>query len=181
MNLLFRFIKTILLGLLSREEKRHVLDPSVMTMRVWPTDLDLNFHMNNGRYLSIMDLGRTDMMVRSGMLKPVLKNGWMPVIAAANMRYRRSLEPLQKYLLKSRLVCWDEKWVFIEQTFETMDGKTAAVGVVKATILTKKGTLPTADLIAALGHEDLQSPPMPQDIAVWMAAEQGLARRAVAA
>ena len=33
-------------------------------MRVLPNDLDLLWHMNNGRYLSLMDQGRVDLMVR---------------------------------------------------------------------------------------------------------------------
>lgn len=38
-------------------------------MRVWPGDLDISLHMNNGRYLTIMDLGRLRFCfaVRSGM------------------------------------------------------------------------------------------------------------------
>lgn len=30
---------------------------SIVTFRVWPHDLDLSVHMNNGRYLTLMDLG----------------------------------------------------------------------------------------------------------------------------
>ena len=33
-------------------------------MRVWPNDLDTNAHMNNGRYLTLMDLGRFDLMTQ---------------------------------------------------------------------------------------------------------------------
>ena len=31
---------------------------------VAPTDLDINLHMNNGRFLQIMDIGRRDWMLR---------------------------------------------------------------------------------------------------------------------
>ena len=33
-----------------------------------PTDIDLLRHMNNGRYLSLFDLGRWDLLVRTGLL-----------------------------------------------------------------------------------------------------------------
>src|SRR3990170_2263282 len=42
---------------------------SILRFRVWPHDLDLSLHMNNGRYLTIMDQGRLDVMVQSGFLR----------------------------------------------------------------------------------------------------------------
>lgn len=36
---------------------------------VLPNDLDLNFHMNNGRYLTVLDLGRIDFLLRIGLAK----------------------------------------------------------------------------------------------------------------
>ena len=44
------------------------LDESVIHARVLPTDLDLNLHLNNGRALTLMDLGRVDLMLRMGVV-----------------------------------------------------------------------------------------------------------------
>ena len=41
-------------------------DVSVLRQRVWLDELDINVHMNNAKYLAVMDLGRTDWIVRSG-------------------------------------------------------------------------------------------------------------------
>ena len=41
---------------------------SCVELIVLPNDLDTNLHMNNGRYLTLMDLGRLDLFVRSGLL-----------------------------------------------------------------------------------------------------------------
>ena len=40
---------------------------SVLRFRAWPTDLDPSLHVNNGRYLALMDLGRLDLMVGAGL------------------------------------------------------------------------------------------------------------------
>mgnify|MGYP003290859366 CR=1 FL=1 len=40
--------------------RRGVLDDSRVCFRVLPNDCDVNLHMNNGRYWTIMDLGRAD-------------------------------------------------------------------------------------------------------------------------
>ena len=58
-------------------------DSSTLRFRVWPHDLDLSFHLNNGRYLTLMDLGRLDVMVRSGLWREVLHHKWTPIASAA--------------------------------------------------------------------------------------------------
>ena len=59
---------------------------SSLAFRVWPHDVDTSLHMNNGRYWTLMDLGRTDLMIRSGLWRPVLKERWTPVVSAAATR-----------------------------------------------------------------------------------------------
>ena len=68
MNLIFRLLKTLLLYLL-RPTRRGILEESVVRFRVWPNDLDTNLHMNNGRYLTLMDLGRLDLLLRNGSVR----------------------------------------------------------------------------------------------------------------
>ena len=53
---------------------RGSLGISYLTLRVCPGDLDTSLHMNNGRYWTLMDLGRTDLMLRSGFWRAVVRN-----------------------------------------------------------------------------------------------------------
>ena len=46
------------------------------------------------------------------------------------MTYRRSLPLFSAFLITSRLVCWDERWFYIEQTFTAREGL-SALGWVK--------------------------------------------------
>lgn len=74
MNLIFRLIRVIVHAVF--REKLGPFDESKVNFRVLPNDLDLNFHMNNGRYLTLMDLGRIDYFVRCGIAKASYqKNG----------------------------------------------------------------------------------------------------------
>ena len=57
-------------------------ESSTLNFRVWPHDLDLSFHLNNGRYLTLMDLGRLDTMVRSGLWREVMRHKWTPIASA---------------------------------------------------------------------------------------------------
>jgi acyl-CoA thioesterase FadM len=157
----------------------NALDETSLRFSVWPNDLDLNGHMNNGRYLTIMDIGRMDFVIRLRLAGYVIKNSYIPVLSSASMRYRLPLLPFQKYALKTRIVCWDDKWVFMEHRFIIIggkkDGAVAAVGLVKGSFFSKKtrGTIPTGEIMQAIGLSQ-DSPAMPEYIAHWQQAEETL-------
>ena len=69
-----------------------------------PTDLDINRHMNNGVYFSIMDVARFDMLVRNGVWQMMRDNGWYPVVASETVTFRKSLSLWQRFTIESRLV-----------------------------------------------------------------------------
>ena len=144
-------------------------DESVLTMRVMPGDLDINLHMNNGRYLTLMDLGRFDMMVRAGLWRPAWKHRWRPLLGSAMIRFRRSLGPLQKFQLRTRLVCWDERWFVFEQRFER-GGQVHAVAHARGLFRDRQGNVPPARSLAAAGIHD-PSPPAPEYVVRWTEAD----------
>lgn len=124
--------------------------PTKVNFRVWPLDMDINIHMNNARYLSMMDLGRIYHMARAGLLKYVLKHKWMPVVAQVEMRYIRSIGPFEKYTLQSEITGYDEKYFYMKQTFIRHD-KEVAIGVVKGLFLDKKGRkIPSKEVLSYL-------------------------------
>ena len=67
-----------------------VWDSASLPLRVLPTDIDIALHVNNGMYLSLMDLGRFDLMVRSGVWTRMRRRGWGPVVAAETIAFRPS-------------------------------------------------------------------------------------------
>lgn len=140
-----------------------------------PTDLDNNNHLNNGRYLTLMDLGRWDLVVRTGLLRALLQHKWHPVVGAATIRFRRSLDPFQRFELKTRILGWDERDFYIEQRFER-DGEVHAVGLIRGVFLGKEGRVPLAAILAAAGSE-AASPPLPEWVETWRAALDAQSRR----
>ena len=77
MNLWLRIL-FLLLATPFRPKLEPPFGVSRLTFDVWPNDLDTNLHMNNGRYLTIMDLGRLDLTLRMGLAGHARRNGWMP-------------------------------------------------------------------------------------------------------
>ncbi len=177
MNLYLRLIKVIVAGLFGR--RIETLGESVLMFRVWPNDLDFNMHMNNGRYLTLMDLGRLDLVVRAGLLGIAFRKGWMPVLASATIRFRRSLAPFQRYRLRTRVLGWDARNVIMEQIFETLDGQIASRALVRGVFRRKGGSVPTVEIAEAAGWP-AESPPLPERVTAWLAAEDQLSERKIA-
>lgn len=173
MNLLFRLLKTLLLCLL-RPSLRGILDESTVRFRVWPNDLDTNLHMNNGRYMTLMDLGRLDLLLRNGAFKHVMKKKWYPVLAGTLIRFRRPLNLFQKFEIRTRIVTWDAKWVYLEQRM-LRRGELVLHAYLKGVFVGKGGSVPITALLELMG-ETQAPPPVPEGLAAWMVAEAKLAR-----
>lgn len=135
------------------------LDEARMSLRVTPVDCDIYAHMNNGRYLTVMDFGRWNHVQRSGLLGLFLKNDWWPVLGAAQIEYRRELRLFQRYELSTRIAAWDGKWFWFDQRFE-VGGHLHARAVVRGVIRHRGKSLAQAEVMAALGV-DRPSPPPP--------------------
>lgn len=167
LNLYFRLLRTLILVFF--QPRSAFRDEVHLSYRVWPHDLDLNMHMNNGRYLTLMDLGRLQLMMRTGLAKHILKNRWMPVLGAASIRYRRPLAPFRRFTLTTRLLSWDEKWFYIEHRFLVKE-EVMAVAIVRATILGKGKSLPTSVFTNLLGIQG--GPPEPPPSALFTEASR---------
>jgi acyl-CoA thioesterase FadM len=141
------------------------LEEDRLSMRVWPNDIDFNLHLNNARYLSMMDYGRMHLLARTRILGHVIRSRWTPLVGAVWMTYRRSLPLFARFTLSSRTVCWDERWFYMEQTFTSSEGL-AAVGWVKGLLRGPDGTLDPQKVLDAVSP-GVVSPPMPEAIATW--------------
>ena len=89
---------------------------SRISMRVHWVDCDLNRHMTNSRYLGMMDVGRWDLSVRSGLWR-MFRDGLRPTVVEVALRFRRELRPGQRFTLDTRVTGFRGKAMLIEQTF----------------------------------------------------------------
>lgn len=167
---LIRLAKTVIGGLLASRLAPDGI--SRVSFRVWPNDLDVNLHMTNGRYLTMMDLGRFDLSIRGGLAGIAIRQKWAPVLGASAVRYRRSLMPFTKYHLESRIVGWDEKWFFMEQRF-VHKGDVYAIALTKGLFKRGKSTVPTREVAEVLGVE-YDTLPRPAYVQHWLDMEEGM-------
>ena len=142
-----------------------ILDEDSLRFRVLPNDIDINLHMNNARYLSLMDYARTHLLARTRLLEHIVQSRWQPMVGAIWITYRRSLPLFARFNLTSRMICWDDRWFYIEQTFTGKQGL-AAVGWIKGVLRNRQGVVDPQSVIEGVAPGTL-SPPMPEAIANW--------------
>jgi acyl-CoA thioesterase FadM len=159
------FLRLIWVVLTSRSRGSvGVLEASRVSFRVLPHDLDTLMHMNNGRFLSILDLGRVDAVLRSGLAAKLRERGWYPVAAAETILFRKSLTLFQKFDVETQVLGWDSKAFFVGQRF-LRDGKVVAQAAIRARFLKKTGgTVRPAEILALAGH-GAPSPILPEWVA----------------
>jgi acyl-CoA thioesterase FadM len=148
MNLIFRLLYVYVYSLF-RERLSVANLKSRLPMMVLPNDLDIILHMNNGRYLTICDLNRVDLFIRSGLLKTMRKRKWFPVIAEHTMSYKKSLHLFERYTAELELTHWDDKYFYMTHTFSNAE-RVVATGTSKGAIRSRTEVIKPDTVLAAL-------------------------------
>ncbi|MGH8529418.1 MAG: thioesterase family protein [Nevskiales bacterium] len=167
---LFRMLKVLLSQ--RWRPRLAVLETSVLRFRVWPNDLDMNIHMNNGRYFSIADIGRLDWWLRTGLWRAARAQGLAPVAGDSNARFSRAMHAFECYELHSRLLGWNEKWLFAEHRF-VQGGRVTATVLVRYLFRSRDGHGAPAQVLALIGFTQ-PSPPLPAWVEGWHHAQNQL-------
>ncbi|GGW33531.1 thioeseterase [Gemmobacter lanyuensis] len=148
------------IGILDLHESRHIC---------WPWDIDPWMELNNGRTLTLFDLGRVPMGVRMGLPEVAARNRWGMAIAGNSTRYRRRVTAFQRVTIRSRCLGWDDRFIYIDQTMWRGDACTTQM-LARSAFTSAQGIVAPATVIAALGQDPV-SPPLPDWVQHWIAAD----------
>lgn len=135
-------------------------DVHVSHHRIWPWDLDFMWELNNGRTLTVYDLGRMPLAMRSGLFAVLRKKGWGLTVAGSLLRYRRRLTIFTRIEMQSRLLGWDDRFIYLEQSMWMKDGTCASHGIFRTALVGDGRMVPTESVLRAMGREDT-SPRLP--------------------
>lgn len=152
-----------------RSPKLSILEPHISTHRIWPWDLDPWRELNNGRTLTLFDLGRIPMSVRMGFDRVAKAKGWGITVAGNSTRYRRRVTVFQKLTQVSRVLGWDARFVYLEQSF-WRDGDCTASMLLRSAFIRKGGMVPPHEVLEALG-QPTESPELPDWVKDWIAGD----------
>jgi len=140
-------------------------EPFRRSFRVLPTDCDFNLHLTNSRYFALIDVARIEQLARLKLIGPLLKQRWLPFLNASEITFIRPLSPFKKFDIVTRIVTWDEKYLYLEQRFET-PGTLHAVSLGRAAFVHRGEVVAPAEVAALAGHGG-EAPACPAVIDGW--------------
>lgn len=135
------------------------LDLHVSQHRCRLVDCDIFGEMNNGRILTLYEMGRFQAAVRMGLWALLKKKRWGLTVAGTSIRYRRRLLPFEKYETRTRIATWDDRFVYIEQGMFKKNGECASHVLFRTAVVAKHRAVPTEVLIEAMGITDPRPEP----------------------
>lgn len=136
-----------------------------------PCDIDLWLELNNGRTLTLYDLGRIPLAGRVGLIGVLRRQRWGLAIAGASVRYRRRVRMFDRVEMRSRLVTWDARFMYLEQSMWRRDGECASHILYRAAVTGKGGIVPPDRVLEALGRPGHAAPPAPEWVEAWARAD----------
>lgn len=125
--------------------------------------------LNNGRILTLLELGRWELAVESGLLQEMRRRRAAFAVAGVSVRYRRRVPLFARYRVETRPLGWDERFLYIDQSM-WMGDVAANQMLLRAAIVGPDGTIPPGEIASALGVE-AASPPLPDWASAWIEAE----------
>ncbi len=164
----FRVIK--LFATKKTKTKLAIGDESILKMRVHIGDIDPFMELNNGRHLTMMDFGRFDLALRSGLMKVIKQKGWGLAVAGASVRYRHRLKFLQKYTLHSQVVGFDDKWFYFHQKTVSNE-KIHSAALIRTAVTSKSGIVKSKDVLETMGYKNIKYN-VPDWVLAWAKADE---------
>lgn len=108
----------------------HLFSPRLTLSRSPPYECDLNGHKSNSTYFSDLDIARTHLMAhltkKSFQVRKQRGDKLMYVaLAGVACMWRREIKPGVRYAIRTRVLGWEGKWVFVVSHFTTPDWRPA--------------------------------------------------------
>lgn len=141
------------------------LDTVVTRHRVGYSDIDLNLHLNNARYLSFMDRARLEHSISTGLFR-LFRARANFLVANLEISFIRSLLPRQRFEIATRLLCWDERYYYVEHVFQS-EGTVYAKAYARMVFMENGKRVLPAELLKRHTGFAGESPLAPPVIAHW--------------
>ncbi|OJJ42869.1 hypothetical protein ASPZODRAFT_147035 [Penicilliopsis zonata CBS 506.65] len=155
-----------------------IFEPASMTSRAPFAEIDYNMHKSNSTYFSDLDVSRTKLMcgltvkatriLEQQLAKEGKKNGRLAIIlGSVYTAFKREIPPYMKYEVRSKVLGWDQKWIYIVTWFvkparsgkkQTGDGEDfmkknlLAMSISKYVVKKGRYTVPPKDVFEAAGY-----------------------------
>ncbi|ODV63477.1 uncharacterized protein ASCRUDRAFT_30673 [Ascoidea rubescens DSM 1968] len=109
-----------------------VFRPTILKTYNSPFECDFYLHKNNAAYFTECDIARTELMLsvfqnfmwhyqdsspnKNSFFKSLADSPYVPV-ASIQAIFKKEIAPFQRYNIITRILTWDEKWIFVLSKF----------------------------------------------------------------
>jgi acyl-CoA thioesterase FadM len=149
---ILRLARVIITSKFKKKLTLDSLESDIIKLRVLPQDIDPFMELNNGRYVTLLDLGRFGYGSKVNMGKFLKKNNWSLTIVGTYNEYRHRLRLFQKFELKTKIIGYDNRWFYFSQKIER-NNKVHMASVVKFAFTSKEGIVSPEKVIPAMGKD----------------------------
>lgn len=136
-----------------------LFDQQRVTVRIYPWDLDIFRELNNGRALTLYDIARISLSVRSGLDKILRQNKWGITVAGSFVRYRKRVTLWQKIEITAQCIGIDDRFYYMLQNMYR-NGEPVGQALYRAAV-TQNGLVKPYLLAQAAGIELADVPILP--------------------
>jgi len=142
----------IITSIIKRNEPATIapLGTSVLTARVMPHQIDYNLHMNNARYLNVLEKARWTLFRDNGWFRHFFNKRLNLVVASLEITFIRELNLFTQYDVHTRILTWDEKYLYFEHRI-MVKGKMVGHALVKMAGLRKGKRAFSAEICDTVG------------------------------
>ncbi|TYO85393.1 acyl-CoA thioesterase [Oceanicella actignis] len=140
--------------------------------RCWPWDIDPFMELNNGRSLTLMDIGRISMFARLGLRRLLAERGLRLTMAGARVQYRARVLPFAPIEIRSRVLGLDARFILVEHLTLTR-GRPAHHALYRVAVVGPQGLVPAPAALADHSDEAWRAP-APDWAVGWSAAENAI-------
>ncbi|KAJ4298050.1 hypothetical protein N0V90_005949 [Kalmusia sp. IMI 367209] len=98
----------------------HIFVPIVSSFRSPLMELDFNFHKSNSTYFTDLDISRAYLsgaLFAPLFLRKAANERCNMIVGAVSCSFRRELKPYQAYEAWTKVVSWDDKWLYMVTHF----------------------------------------------------------------
>ena len=152
-----------------KEPPLPVLGTHVSDHICWPWDLDPWVELNNGRTLTLYDLGRLPLARRTGVERVLREKGWGLTVAGSSTRYRKRVTMFMRLTMRTRCLGWDHRFLYMEQSMWCGE-ECASQVLIRSAIVSKAGMVPPREIAQAMGVAG-DGPELPAWVRAWIEAE----------
>jgi len=125
--------------------------------------------LNNGRTLTLYDLGRIPMVRRTGLIGAMSQRGWSFTVDGSSVRYRRRVTVFNRLEMRSAVIGRDHRFIYIQQSM-WHKGEATSSALFRLAVTGPDGIVPTDMVVAELGQPDW-NPALPDWVQAWIDAE----------